>query len=96
MIQQPCTLIVIMCVFYISFENIIAVQVINIINLYSSNTFKDVNPKEKGFVLKWYFNETLIYQWIPDRPPQVFSYFKNFISFDDQVPAHALMLRYKN
>lgn len=26
-------------------------------------------PNEKGVVLKWLLNGTLIYQWIPDRPP---------------------------
>ncbi|XP_055313633.1 uncharacterized protein LOC129574956 [Sitodiplosis mosellana] len=26
-------------------------------------------PNEKGIVLKWHLNGTLIYQWIPDSPP---------------------------
>lgn len=26
-------------------------------------------PNEKGVVLKWLLNGTLIYQWIPDSPP---------------------------
>ncbi|XP_055591196.1 uncharacterized protein LOC129743245 [Uranotaenia lowii] len=29
----------------------------------------DIDPAEKGFVLKWLFNGKMIYQWIPPRRP---------------------------
>ncbi|CAH1717768.1 unnamed protein product [Chironomus riparius] len=43
-----------------------------------------------GFVLKWYHNSHLIYQWIPPRKPYIFSSFKyhintSFISNNDDL-----------
>lgn len=29
----------------------------------------EIKARECGFVLKWYFNKKLIYQWIPSRTP---------------------------
>lgn len=29
----------------------------------------EIEPNEKGIVLKWHLNGTMIYQWIPDSPP---------------------------
>lgn len=29
----------------------------------------EIEPNEKGIVLKWHLNSTMIYQWIPDSPP---------------------------
>lgn len=36
----------------------------------------------KGFVLKWKHNGLQIYQWIPTKPPVVFSAFKGHIDLD--------------
>lgn len=34
----------------------------------------EIEPNEKGIVLKWLFNGTLIYQWLPEEqlPPHTF------------------------
>uniref|UniRef100_A0A336L6C8 CSON000850 protein n=2 Tax=Culicoides sonorensis TaxID=179676 RepID=A0A336L6C8_CULSO len=45
----------------------------------------EIHPKEKGFVMKWYFNEKLIYQWIPDRQPLALNTFKNMIDVNTTV-----------
>lgn len=38
----------------------------------------EFRPNDVGFVLKWYHNNYLIYQWIPPRKPYVFvSLFQN-------------------
>lgn len=39
----------------------------------------DVNDHENGLVIKWFLNNSLVYQWIPPRPPIAMSYFKNRI-----------------
>uniref|UniRef100_A0A182KA22 Ig-like domain-containing protein n=1 Tax=Anopheles christyi TaxID=43041 RepID=A0A182KA22_9DIPT len=37
----------------------------------------EIKARECGFVLKWYFNKKLIYQWIPSRTPVGMNQFKN-------------------
>uniref|UniRef100_A0A182J7Q5 Uncharacterized protein n=1 Tax=Anopheles atroparvus TaxID=41427 RepID=A0A182J7Q5_ANOAO len=37
----------------------------------------EIKARECGFVLKWYFNRKLIYQWIPSRAPIGMNQFKN-------------------
>ncbi|KFB38606.1 hypothetical protein ZHAS_00005983 [Anopheles sinensis] len=37
----------------------------------------EIKARECGFVLKWYFNRKLIYQWIPSRAPVGMNQFKN-------------------
>lgn len=34
----------------------------------------EIEPNEKGITLQWYFNDTLIYQWLPEEqlPPHTF------------------------
>ena len=39
----------------------------------------DIKAKENGFVLKWYFNGKMIYQYIPDKKPVAFFEFKNLV-----------------
>lgn len=39
----------------------------------------DVNDDENGLVIKWFLNNTLVYQWIPPRAPTALSMFKNRI-----------------
>lgn len=36
--------------------------------------------KDKGFVLKWYFNKMLVSQWIPPKKPYIFN---GVIMFND-------------
>uniref|UniRef100_A0A182QB52 Ig-like domain-containing protein n=1 Tax=Anopheles farauti TaxID=69004 RepID=A0A182QB52_9DIPT len=36
----------------------------------------EIKARECGFVLKWYFNKKLIYQWIPSRTPVGMNQFK--------------------
>lgn len=45
----------------------------------------ELNPKEKGFVMKWYFNDQLVYQWIPDRQPLALNTFRNVIDVNTTV-----------
>jgi hypothetical protein len=37
----------------------------------------DVGDRENGLVVKWLFNNQLVYQWIPPRLPTSLSIFKN-------------------
>ncbi|XP_053680995.1 uncharacterized protein LOC128731868 [Anopheles nili] len=37
----------------------------------------EIKARECGFVLKWYFNKKLIYQWIPSRTPVGMNQFRN-------------------
>ncbi|XP_063701805.1 uncharacterized protein LOC134831898 [Culicoides brevitarsis] len=45
----------------------------------------EIHPKEKGFVMKWYFNEQLVYQWIPDRQPLALNNFRNVIDVNTTI-----------
>lgn len=39
----------------------------------------DVEPDENNLVIKWFLNNTLVYQWIPPRSPTALALFKNRI-----------------
>ncbi|XP_058833287.1 uncharacterized protein LOC131691130 [Topomyia yanbarensis] len=64
--------------------NIIAGANINFTNTSSASAVKplimdcqyEIKANECGFVLKWYFNRKLIYQWIPARNPIGMNQFK--------------------
>lgn len=43
----------------------------------------ELQPNETGFVLKWYLNDQLIYQWIPDRSPYALVFMK--LNFTKQL-----------
>lgn len=58
--------------------------------------FQELNPKEKGLVLKWYFNDQLFFQWIQDRQPSfVGSYFKNLVD-TNYTSNQGVALKYDN
>jgi hypothetical protein len=51
---------------------------------FSANAFLldcdyDVSDDENGLVIKWFLNNSLVYQWIPPRAPTALGVFKNRI-----------------
>lgn len=57
----------------------------------------EMEPTENNLVVKWYLNNTLVYQWIPPRVPKPFGLFinrikKNFTVSEDPSKKHRAIL----
>ncbi|KAF6214516.1 hypothetical protein GE061_009259 [Apolygus lucorum] len=50
--------------------------------VYEFDKWNPLSPEEEGLVVKWYFKESLVYQWIAGSPPQAAGLFTNRLNPD--------------
>lgn len=50
----------------------------------------EIEPHEKGLVLKWFLNNQPVYQWIPSRQPFGLTHFKNRVNTSYSVSPEQL------